>query len=130
MAEWQDYLTKANDNVGAARILEKRGRYCSAANRAYYAVWQAQLATLLKLAPIKKTATGIYRHPSVINAFQNRFVGQGKLFSLRMVQDTTTLASFRVQADYQPKDISRNDADKCARLCQRVVQRIRSELGN
>ena len=127
MEEWEKFLAKAKENFSAARILERRKKYSSAANRAYYAAWQAQLAALQKLKPIRKTR-GIYKHRSVVEAFQSRLVGKDKPFGVGMISDISKLASLRVKADYETDDVSARDADDCAKICQRIVEGIRKKL--
>jgi uncharacterized protein (UPF0332 family) len=51
--DWQVYLEKARSNLRVAEMACDAGEYDSAVSRAYYAVFHAEITTLLKLTDFR-----------------------------------------------------------------------------
>lgn len=52
--DWQVYLEKAKGNLRVAQLALDAGEYDASVSRAYYAVFHAELAALLKLTDYRR----------------------------------------------------------------------------
>ena len=89
-----DYMVKANDALSSARILLANNQGAGAANRAYYAMFEAARAALHSIGE-----SGGKTHASVIGRFGARFVKDGPLSPElgRVINDAQRV---RIESDY------------------------------
>lgn len=125
--EWEVFLAKAQECLRVAESAAAEGLTNSAANRAYYAAYLAELAALQKLDPVKMPSAG-WQHPMVVNAFNYRLIRNRPLFSARVVKDVSYLESARVKADYTSKNINSSEAQQCITLARRTVRAIEEKI--
>ena len=53
--DWRDYWAKANENLEMALLAYERKKHNVCASRAYYAVFLASIAALIKLTDLRAT---------------------------------------------------------------------------
>ena len=121
MTDAERYLRKARESLASAEADVAAGRYNSAANRAYYAAFQATVAALIHNSI----------HPA--KGWQHKFVSSqlsGKLIKRRKLLPSVLPASFdylfriRVLGDYEPDEESKKDAIGCAKAAARFVEEV------
>jgi uncharacterized protein (UPF0332 family) len=62
--DWQDYWAKAKENLGMASLAYQRKKHNVCASRAYYAVFLASIAALIKLTDFA---------PGIMSGIMDRF---------------------------------------------------------
>ena len=122
---WRVYLTKAQNNLRTAQQAYTQGDYDACASRAYFAMFQAEIAALVKLTPFRQDRWG---HDQVQAEFNRGLVRSRKLFpaSLRSVHDD--LIGRRHIADYTAQHVSVRIAERCLRRATEMVTNITGVL--
>lgn len=122
---WEVYLQKAQSNLRVAEMAYHAGEYDPAVSRAYYAVFQAEIAALLKLTDFRPRQWG---HDRVPAEFNRRLIHQQKVFptSLRFLH--SDLLGRRHIADYEVEQIGQLVAERCIRKAQEMVSTITRRL--
>ncbi len=98
-----------------------------AANRGYYAVYQAELAALQKLDPVALPKTG-WQHPTVVKAFNHRLTRKKKIFPSSIIAKVNILEGLRIKADYKAEGVTGQEAQTCFTLANGIVKVIRRKL--
>ena len=122
MTEAERYLAKAGESLASAEADVAAGRYNSAANRAYYAAFQAVVAALIHAAIRPKT--GNWQHRFVLSQFSGRLVTKRKLLAHDLPALIDELFSLRVTGDYQPLDVPKRDARDAIKAAARVLSEV------
>ncbi len=99
----------------------------AAANRAYYAVNQAELAALQKLDPMALPKTG-WQHPTVVKAFNHRLIRKKRIFPSSIIEKVSILEGLRIKADYEAEGVTGQEAQKCFTLASGILKVIRKKL--
>ena len=122
MTDPERYLRKARESLVSAKADVAAGRYNSAANRAYYAAFQAAIAALIHndIRPAQKG----WQHKFVINQFSGKLVKRRKMFPAGLVPTIERLFQVRVVGDYETVDVSKGDAGKSFRNATLFVEEI------
>jgi uncharacterized protein (UPF0332 family) len=109
---WQVYLAKARNSLRTAQSAYEQGDSDSCASRAYFAVFQAEIAALIKLTEFRQEQ---WRHERVQAEFNQRLIQARKVFpaSLRSIHDD--LIGRRHTADYTDQHVSARLAEECLR---------------
>ena len=110
------YLRKAHESLASAGADSGAGRYNSAANRAYYAAFQAAVALLITEGIQPRTEN--WEHRFVIAQFSSTLIRRRKRLPARFKRTLNDLLEVRLTADYRVADVS-------ARQGRAVVQRAR-----
>jgi len=128
-AEVERYLAKARESLASARADLDAARFNSAANRAYYAAFQAAVAMLLESGVRPRGDS--WEHKFVIAEFSGTLVSRRKIIAGRFRGTLGALFDIRVIADYQTRDVSQRQARKAlsqaSELVGEVQQRLRLE---
>ena len=100
---WQVYLAKARSSLRTAQSAYEQGDSDSCASRAYFAVFQAEIAALIKLTEFRQEQ---WRHERVQAEFNRRLIQARKVFpaSLRSIHDD--LIGRGHTADYTDQHVS------------------------
>ncbi len=122
MTDAERYLRKARESLASAEADVAAGRYNSAANRAYYAAFQAAVAALIHNS-IRPKEKG-WQHKFVITQFSGKLVRRRKLFRAGLVPTIERLFQVRVIGDYETLDVSQGDAGKCSKNAALFVEEI------
>jgi uncharacterized protein (UPF0332 family) len=109
---WHVYLVKAKNSLGTAQHAYNQRDFDSCASRAYFAMFQAEIAALIKLTEFRQER---WRHERVQAEFNQRLIQARKVFpaSLRSTHDD--LIGRRHTADYTDQLISARTAERCLR---------------
>jgi uncharacterized protein (UPF0332 family) len=123
---WEVYLTKARNSLRTAQSAYEQRDFDSCASRAHLAVFQAEIAALIKLAEFRREQ---WRHERVQAEFNRRLIHARKLFpaSLRSIHDE--LVGRRHIADYTEQFISAQIAGQCLRRAAEMLTIIERVLG-
>jgi uncharacterized protein (UPF0332 family) len=123
---WHVYLTKAKNSLGTAQHAFEQRDFDSSASRAYFAVFQAEIAALIKLTDLRREE---WRHERVQAEFNQRLIQARKVFpaSLRSIHDD--LIGRRHIADYADQHVSARLAEQCLRRAAEMLTAIERILG-
>ncbi len=109
--ESERYLGKARESLASAEADVAAGRNNSAANRAYYAAFQAAVAALIRNGV---TTSGAWEHRFVQSEFSGKLVWRKKAFSQNYAGVLPRLFRRRLTADYKLEDVPKRKAsDSC-----------------
>jgi len=124
--DWWVYLAKARNSLRTAQSAFERGDCDSCASRAYFAVFHAEIAALLKLTEFRQNRWG---HDQVQAEFNRRLIRSRKLFpaSLRLIHND--LMGRRHIADYTDQYVSIRTAERCLSKAAEMVATIAGALG-
>ena len=117
--EVERYLAKAQESLASARADLDAARFNSAANRAYYAAFQAAVAMLLESGVGPRGDS--WEHKFVIAEFSGTLVRRRKLFGAEFRRIMQELFELRLQADYRITLVSRREARRAVGDASRVV---------
>ena len=123
--EPERYLRKARESLASARADVRGKRYNSAANRAYYAAFQAAVAALIA-NDIR--ATKGWEHHFVANQFSGKLVWRRKVFSAELKSTLARLFDVRIEADYEPDPVSATKSERAVRIAERFVVSVEETL--
>jgi uncharacterized protein (UPF0332 family) len=122
---WASYLRKARTNLRTAQLAYEHDDFDSCVSRSYYAVFQAEIASLFKLTPFRQERWG---HDRVQAEFNRRLIRDQKVFpaSLRFIHND--LIGRRHTADYSPQQVSARAAERCLGKATDMVSSIANIL--
>ncbi len=122
MNQAQMFIEKAGRYLRSAELLIQDTDYDSAVSRAYYAMFYAAQAALLKRGMTFSS------HKAVISAFGRHFVKTG-VFEKELGRDLNIIFDQRQFGDYQPMvSISQDDARSATDAARRFVDQIAAWL--
>ena len=121
------YLRKAIESLAGAQSELANGRFNNAANRAYYAAFQAVIAALLDDGI--RTRTDRWAHKYVQSEFAGTLINQRRRYSSDLRNVLSDLQRLRHDADYRAATIHRVDADLAIRRSRDLVDAIRLGRG-
>lgn len=123
--DWRVYLAKTRNNIRTAQGAYDQGDFDSCASRAYFAVFQAEVAALIKLTEFRQDRWG---HDRVQEEFNRRLIRSRKLFpsALRFVHND--LIGRRHIADYTDQHLSARTAERCLKHAIDTVTTIAGVL--
>ena len=118
---WHVYLSKAKNSLRTAQSAYAQGDFDSCASRAYFAVFQAEIAALIKLTELRLDE---WRHERVQAEFNQRLIQARKVFpaSFRSIHDD--FIGRRHTADYTDQLISVRTAERCLRKAAEMFTTI------
>ncbi len=122
---WRAYLAKARKNLQTARSAYEQGDFDFCASRAYFAVFQVEIAALIQLTEFRQDRWG---HDRVQEEFNRRLIRARKLFpaSFRFIHND--LIGRRHIADYKDQHISKRTAERCLQHATEMVTIIAGVL--
>ena len=82
--EWEDYWLKAKENLDVAALAYQGQKYNACASRAYYAVFQASIAALIKLTDFRAIESQ-WKHRQVQAEFNRRLIIRKKVFPINQI---------------------------------------------
>src|SRR5437870_9229780 len=100
---WQVYLEKARSNLRMAEMACDAGEYDPAVSRAYYAVFHAEIAALLKLTDFRPSR---WDHDRVQAEFNRRLIHARKVFSTALRFIHNDMIGRRHITDYEGRNSS------------------------
>lgn len=112
------YLAKAFESLAGAESELAAGRYNNAANRAYYAAFQAAIHAL----STEGERRDIWGHDFVQAQFSAQFINRRKVYPAELRDVLSRLAIIRGTADYALAGIGRTQANRAVQLAKRFVE--------
>ena len=121
-AESSLFLVKARESLASAEADLQARRFNSAANRAYYATFQAAVAALMEQGVGARGAS--WDHKFVISAFSGKLVRRRKLVPARFRGVLDSLFTARLFADYRADGVGRATARLSVTEARRLVDEL------
>jgi uncharacterized protein (UPF0332 family) len=118
---WQVYLAKARNSLRTAQSAYEQGDFDSCASRAYFALFQAEIAALIKLTEFRQVQ---WRHDRVQAEFNRRLILARKLFPASLRSIHYDLIGIRHTADYSDQVISARTAEQSLRKAEEMLTNI------
>jgi uncharacterized protein (UPF0332 family) len=119
-----EFLQKAHENLEDARVAVEQQRWNAAANRAYYAAYQAAIAALATEGMTKAN----HPHSWVQAQFSGILIQRRKLYASTMKSYLMTMQRLRDAADYSPIMVSKNDARTQLKHATELISSIARRL--
>jgi uncharacterized protein (UPF0332 family) len=116
------YRNKALESLAGAESEFRNERHNNAANRAYYAAFQAAIAALL-LEGIR-ARDGRWAHTFVHAEFVGRLINRRRRYPSALRDTLAVLQRLRHDADYRGATIDRADARSAVRRSREFVETI------
>jgi uncharacterized protein (UPF0332 family) len=116
------FLSKARESLASAEADLKGGRFNSAANRAYYATFQAAVAALIEQGVAPRGAS--WDHKFVISEFSGKLVRRRKLMAAQFVGVLDSLLTARLRADYRANSIRTKTARRSTKEARGFVTEL------
>jgi uncharacterized protein (UPF0332 family) len=126
---WQGFLDKARSNLRVAERAYADGEPDPCVSRAYYAVFHAALAALLKLTDYRQQGQ-TWNHGNVAAEFSRRLIGQRKLFKSDLGQTLADLRTRRHRADYDSETVGSKIAGQGLKRAREFVEDVVDKLGS
>ena len=120
--ESQSFLKLSEEMLDDARMLLTQNRRRSAVSRAYYAVFDAAKAALLRVGSSPKT------HAGVLSEFGQKLVNTG-LVGKGSAKILRNLLELRQESDYSTTYVaSEQEAEEAIKECAEFIEEIKSVL--
>lgn len=125
--EWEDYWIKAEENFEMAAVAYARKKHNVCASRAYYAVFLASIAALIKLTNLRAKENE-WQHGQVQAELNRQFIMRRKLLSAELGRTPMDLMELRHLADYKPQSVTAREAKRARDRAERFLSSIRRVL--
>ena len=121
------YWLKAVEAADAARLLLRAGSYDGAANRAYYAMFNAARAALETRTDLNVQT--VRRHSAVLQLFSLHVIKPG-LVPAKLSADLNEVFQARAVADYAAVSVPAEDARELLKLMDQMLLAVGALLGS
>src|SRR5919205_4412131 len=128
MTDTAIYLTKAEQCLAGAALAVAHGHYNNAANRAYYAAFQAAIAAL-RTAGVEPPTPRYWAHDFVLREYCARLARPHGAYPPRSAPVFKALQDERLKADYEVEMLGRLSGERALALAQEFVAAVRQRLG-
>lgn len=119
------YLAKAHASLNGARSELEQRRFDNAANRAYYACFQAAVAALIWSGLRPPVGSGTWDHGFVQARFVGELINRRKLYAPDLRDTLSVTMRQRHKADYQYDSVTADQAIRMLRRTTRFVEEVR-----
>lgn len=116
------HLAKAQESLASAEADAEAMRYNSAANRSYYAAFQAAVAILIRESVTPPAGT--WEHRFVISQVSGKLIGQRKVVHSCFRGALDALLEMRMTADYRSASVGAKDAKAAVRQAREFVGEV------
>jgi hypothetical protein len=121
------YLTKAEQCLAGAALAVAHGHFNNAANRAYYAAFQAAIAAL-RAAGVEPPTPRYWGHDFVLREYCARLARPRGAYPPGSAPLFKALQDERLKADYEVEMLSRASGEHALALAQEFVAAVRQRL--
>lgn len=125
--DWTEYWAKAKENLEIALLAYQRKKHNACASRAYYAVFLASIAALIKLADLD-TKNNEWDHGQVQAELNRRLIMRRKVLPAAIGRTPMDLMELRHLADYKPQSVSATEAKRACDRAERFLSAIEKAL--
>ncbi len=122
------YLAKADQCLAGAALAVARGQYNNAANRAYYAAYQAAIAAL-RAAGVGPPSPRYWAHDFVLREYCRTLACEGGAYPVQSGTTLKALLDERLKADYEVEMIGQPSGERALALARQFVAAVRPRLG-
>jgi uncharacterized protein (UPF0332 family) len=122
------FLAKARESLAGAESEFVNGRYNNAANRCYYAVFQAARVALERAGIQPRGAQ--WSHEFVPSQFDGQLIYRRKLYPTELRGMLAQNYTLRQAADYGDDLVSRTQAQRALRRTRTFIETIRAQGGD
>mgnify|MGYP005855171389 CR=1 FL=1 len=126
--EWEDYWLKAKENLEMAALAYQRKKYNVCASRAYYAVFLASVAVLIKLTDFR-AEDNEWEHGQVQAELNRRLIMRKKVLPAELGRTPMDLMELRHLADYKPQLVAAREAKRAYERAEKFLSSIGRALG-
>ena len=126
--EWEAYWSKGNENLEMAALALQSKKYNVCASRAYYAVFLASIAALLRLTAIR-AKDNEWQHGQVQADLNRQLIMRKKLLASEFGRTPMDLIELRHLADYKPLSVSTKEAKRAYERAKRFLSAIEKAMG-
>ena len=126
--EWNDYWLKAKENLEATSLAYQNKKYNACASRAYYAVFLASIAALIKLTDYRARDSE-WEHGQVQAELNRRLIMRKKVLPSDLGRTPMDLMELRHLADYKPQSVTAREAKRAYDRAEKFLSSIESALG-
>jgi uncharacterized protein (UPF0332 family) len=127
--EWKDYWLKGKENLEMAALAYQNKKYNVCASRAYYAVFLASVAALIKLTSFR-AEDNEWQHGQVQAQLNRQLIMRKKVLPAELGRTPMDLIELRHLADYQPQSVSAREAKRACDRAERFLSAIERALGD
>ena len=124
---WRDHLQKALVNLQAAEVCHRENLSDPAVSRAYYGVFHAAIAALLRFGAYQIEREG-WDHAEVQAEFNRRLIVRQKIFPMELGRIPSYLINYRHIADYRRATVGKKVASRCLEKAKRFVTTVENKL--
>jgi uncharacterized protein (UPF0332 family) len=125
--DWSDYWAKAKENLEMALFAYQRKKHNVCASRAYYAVFLASIAALIKLTDLR-ARDNEWDHGQVQAELNRRLIMRRKVLLAEFGRTPMDLMELRHLADYKPQSVSAIEAKRACDRAKRFHSSIERAL--
>ena len=124
-----DFLDKARESLAGAKSELANGRHNNAANRAYYACFQAAVHALIGCSVKPPGADDQWRHDFVQARFTGDLINRRKRYSASLRSTLEKNARLRESADYNLESVSEKEALRAVERAEAFVTAVAAREG-
>ncbi len=121
---YEDYVSKGQKSLKAARILFEVELYDSCISRCYYAMFQMAVAAVTKLG-IRPPKEGTYSHSWVQAVIAQEVIYRRKRMPRKFGGYLPLVLELRREADYKGVEMSRRRAEKALRTAIEFFEAVK-----
>ena len=126
--EKHDWLNKAQQSLRGAESEFTFARYDNAANRAYYACFQAAIAALMDAGIYPEGQQETWSHAAVQSAFARELIHRRKMYPAEIGSILLDTITVRDQADYSIKYTSEIRAKRALDKAHTFLSAVRRQV--
>ncbi len=123
------FLARARESLAGAESELAIGRYNNAANRSYYACFQAAIAALDAAGIYPTLGRAEWSHTFVQSEFAGQLVNRRKRYPAALRTKLTDTQKVRVRADYRSTPIGEAQARRSHRRAREFVDAVVKQIG-
>lgn len=127
--EWEDYWLKGKENLEMTALAYQNKKYNVCPSRAYYAVFLASVAALIKLTSFR-AEDNEWQHGQVQAQLNRQLIMRRKVLPAEHGRTPMDLIELRHLADYQPQSVSAREAKRACDRAERFLSAIERALGD
>ena len=126
--EWENYWIKGKENLEIAELAYAHKKYNACASRAYYAVFLAGVAALIKLTSFRPRDNE-WQHGQVQAELNRQLIMRKKMLPSECGRIPMDLIELRHLADYKPQSVTAREAGRAHNRAKMFLSSIEKALG-
>jgi uncharacterized protein (UPF0332 family) len=125
--DWREYWEKAKENLEMALLAYQRKKHNVCASRAYFSVFLASVAALIKLTDLR-AEDDEWGHRQVQAELNRRLIMRRKILPADIGRTPMDLIELRHVADYTPQAVSEKEAKRAYNRAERFLSAVETAL--